>query len=283
MTTVNTGRYQPDQAASGTALLTIGQLADYVGVTVRAIRHYHQRGLIPEPGRDASGYRRYDANAVIGLIRIKALADAGVPLARIEEVLGAGPEEFSSALTQIDKALTRRIRELEEQRRRISQLAGGDRLYVPAEIGDLFDMFRSMGISPKAIQIERDGWILLAARYPDQAREWARDKLEALANPDFQELYRTYHEAYDYDPDDPRLEAVADTLLDFAERYREEMERHQVDLDQVSAGTPVEDPTAMALLLSRVADIPPAWERLDQLCREKAQARGLTLGPARPA
>src|SRR5262249_61121501 len=67
------------------------------------------------------------------------------------------------------------------------------------------------------------------------------------------------------------------------ERYREEMERHQVDLDQVSAVTPVEDPVAMALLLSRTADIPPAWERLDQLCREKAQTRGFTLGPARPA
>ena len=33
-----------------------GQLADYVGVTVRAIRHYHQRGLLAEPPRDASGY-----------------------------------------------------------------------------------------------------------------------------------------------------------------------------------------------------------------------------------
>ena len=131
-------------------MLTIGQLADYVGVTVRAIRHYHQRGLIPEPERDVSGYRRYDANAVIDLIRIKALADAGVPLARIEEVLGAGPEEFSGALAQIDKALAQRIRELQEQRRRVSQLAAGDRLYVPAEIADLFDLFAAMDINQKA-------------------------------------------------------------------------------------------------------------------------------------
>jgi DNA-binding transcriptional MerR regulator len=220
---------------------------------------------------------------VIDLIRIKALADAGVPLARIEEVLGAGPKEFSGALTQIDKALARRIKELQEQRRRISQLAGGDRLYVPAEIADLFDLFRSLGISPEAIQIERDGWILLAARYPEHARQWARDKLEALANPDFQQLYRTYHQAYDYDPDDPRLEAIADTLLDLAERYGAEMEHHQMDLDQVPAGPPVEDPMAMALLLSRTADIPPAWQRLDELCREKAHARGLTLHPTQPA
>ncbi|MGH3395149.1 MAG: MerR family transcriptional regulator [Streptosporangiaceae bacterium] len=279
MTTADIARYQPDQPASGPALLTIGQLADYVGVTVRAIRHYHQRGLIPEPERDASGYRRYDANAVIDLIRIKALADAGVPLARIEEVLGAGPEEFSGALTQIDKALAQRIRDLQEQRRRVSQLAAGDRLYVPTEIADLFDLFRELGISPTAIQIERDGWILLAARYPDQARQWAREKLEALSDPGFQQLYRIYHEAYDYDRDDPRLDAIADTLLDFAERHREDLQRHQVDLEQVSAGSPVEDQVAMALVLSRTADIPPAWVRLDELCREKAQARGFTLHP----
>ena len=264
-------------AQTGPALLTIGQVADYVGLTVRAIRHYHQRGLIPEPERDVSGYRRYDADAVIELIRIKALADAGVPLARIEEVLGAGPEEFAGALTQIDKALARRIRELQEQRRRISHLAGGDRLYVAPEIADLFDKFRELGISPRAIQIERDGWILIAARYPDQARRWAREKLDALTSPDFQQIYRAYNEAYDYAPDDPRLDAIADTLLDYAEQHQEELQRHEADLGQVSAGSPLEDPVAMALVLSRTADIPPSWVRLDELCQEKAAARGLTL------
>src|SRR5438876_421698 len=33
-------------------MLTIGQLAAYAGVTVRAVRHYHQIGLLPEPQRD---------------------------------------------------------------------------------------------------------------------------------------------------------------------------------------------------------------------------------------
>ena len=42
-------------------MLTIGQLATYAGVTVRAVRHYHAKGLLPEPARDGSGYRRYDA------------------------------------------------------------------------------------------------------------------------------------------------------------------------------------------------------------------------------
>ena len=65
-------------------MLTISQLAAYAGVTVRAVRHYHQIGLLPEPERDHSGYRTYDAAAVVRLIRIRTLADAGVPLARVQ-------------------------------------------------------------------------------------------------------------------------------------------------------------------------------------------------------
>lgn len=261
-------------------MLTIGQLADYVGVTIRTVRHYHQRGLLPEPERDASGYRRYDAGAVIDLIRIKALADAGVPLVRIQELLAADHGEFAVAVAEIDQALASRIRELQEQRRRIAHLAAGDRLFVPAEIADLFDRIRDLGVSPRAMQIERDGWILLAARYPGQARSWARDKLAAFADPEFQRLYRGYNEAFDWDPADPRLGELADALVDFAERHREELERHHVDLDKVSAAQPVDDPVAMALVLSRTTAIPPAWERLDQLCREKARARNLTVQPA---
>ena len=272
------GHAQPGQHAKPgrSALLTIGQLADYVGVTIRAIRHYHQRGLLAEPDRDASGYRRYGADAVIQLIRIKALADAGVPLARIEEVLGAGPAEFSQAVTQIDRALATRIRELQQQRRRVGQLTAGDRLFVPAEIADLFDRFRELGISERAMHIERDGWILLVARYPDQARRWARDKLTALRDPEFERLYRGYYLAYDWDPDDPRLAELADSLVDFAQKHREEMESHRVDMDQISAAAPVDDPAALELVLSVTAEMPPSWARLDELCREKSQARGIT-------
>jgi len=254
-------------------MLTIGQLADYVGVTVRAVRHYHQRGLLAEPERDASGYRRYDSGAVIHLIRIKALADAGVPLARIRELLAAGPAEFAEAVAEIDKEMAARIRALQAQRHRIAQLVAGDRLFVPAEIADLFDRIRSLGISPQQMQIERDAWILLAARFPRQAREWARDKLAALADPEFQDIYRAYYEIAGCDPADPRLDEVADTIVNFAER-------HRADLEKQSAGLPPEDPVAMALVLSRTAAMPPSWERLDQLCREKARAKGLNVRTA---
>ena len=79
-------------------MLTIGQLAAYVGVTVRAVRHYHQVGLLPEPERDASGYRTYGALAVVELTKIRTLADAGVPLSQVRELLEADEETFAEAV-----------------------------------------------------------------------------------------------------------------------------------------------------------------------------------------
>ncbi|ROR55311.1 MerR-like DNA binding protein [Luteococcus japonicus] len=63
-------------------MLTISEVAQYAGVSVRAVRHYHQLGLLPEPVRDELGHRRYDAAALVMLRRISTLADAGVPLRR---------------------------------------------------------------------------------------------------------------------------------------------------------------------------------------------------------
>src|SRR6476661_3473185 len=104
-------------------MLTISQLASYAGVTVRTVRHYHAKGLLAEPERDRSGYRRYDAAAVVELIRIRTLAEAGVPLSRVKELLAADTEEFAAAVTDIDRRLRAEIRERQQHRGRIAQLA----------------------------------------------------------------------------------------------------------------------------------------------------------------
>ena len=44
-------------------------------------------------------------------------------------------------------------------------LAAGDSLFLPPKIADLLDRLRAIGVSPRTVQIERDGWILLAARH----------------------------------------------------------------------------------------------------------------------
>lgn len=243
-------------------MLTIGQLADYVGVTVRAVRHYHQRGLLPEPERDASGYRRYGAPAVVDLIRIKTLADAGVPLARIETLLSADPERFAQAIAQIDQALRTRIRDLERQRHRIADLAAGDRLFLPDEVVALLDELRRLGVSQRTVDMERDGWILLAARSPGRAAEWAADKRGALADPEFRRLYLAIDQAFDWDPADRRLGELADALVALAARHRR---------GRGSAGT-LDDPVAVDLLSAQPGGTSPAWDRLTRLASDRQQA-----------
>ncbi|MBO4273911.1 MerR family DNA-binding transcriptional regulator [Microbispora triticiradicis] len=39
--------------------MRIGELAALVGVSTCTVRHYHQRGVLPEPPRRDNGYRRY--------------------------------------------------------------------------------------------------------------------------------------------------------------------------------------------------------------------------------
>jgi DNA-binding transcriptional MerR regulator len=246
-------------------MLTIGQLADYVGVTVRAVRHYHQRGLLPEPERDASGYRRYGAQAVVDLIRIKTLADAGVPLARIAALLGAGPDEFSVATTQIDEALAARIRDLEQQRQRIAELAAGDRLFLPAQVADLLDRLRELGVSDRAIQMERDGWILLSARSAGQAAGLAEEKRSALDDREFAAIYLGCDRALGWDPDDPRLDELAEAIAAFAAR-RGFAPRQGQDVD----------PVAMSLLSAEPGNTSHTWDRLMRLAADKARAAGLT-------
>ena len=245
--------------------LTIGQVADYVGVTIRAIRHYHQRGLLAEPERDYSGYRRYDANAVVDLIKIKTLADAGVPLARIKDLLRAEPPQFSEAVSQIDAALTARIRDLQEQRRRIAGLAAGDSLFLPPKIAELLDKLRAIGVSQRTIQIERNGWILLAARYREAADDAAYEKVKGLAEPGFREIYLAYDRAADWDPADPRLEAIADQIIAFAARY---------ERGQAASKPEMADDQLTVALMSPPGDLPPAWLRLDQLIQDRAGQQG---------
>jgi DNA-binding transcriptional MerR regulator len=246
--------------------LTIGQLADYVGVTVRAIRHYHARGLLPEPVRDSSGYRRYGAQAVLDLARIKVLTDAGVPLARIDEVRGAGAEQLAEAVAHIDAQLRRQIRELEHRRRRVAGLVEGERMFLPAELAGFLDELRAAGVSPRTVQSERDGWILLFARRPQQALDWLARKRADFAEPEYRRLYRTFDEAAGWDPADPRLEELADAMLRYVAKHAED--------DVILRWQQLDDPTLVALLSSHFdSEASPALERLYELIEEKRLSR----------
>ncbi|WP_370071874.1 MerR family transcriptional regulator [Streptacidiphilus sp. MAP5-3] len=68
-------------------LLTIGELAERAGVTVKTLRFWSDRGLLPEADRSSGGHRRYAPEAVERLQLIRSLRGLRMPLPEIGRVL----------------------------------------------------------------------------------------------------------------------------------------------------------------------------------------------------
>lgn len=245
-------------------LITIGQLATFAGVTIKAVRHYHQRGLLAEPPRDSSGYRRYGAEHAIQLVKIKTLAEAGVPLARIKELLAANPDQFDAAITEVDRKLQRRTEELRRTRERLAQLRAGDRLFVSPEVADYLDRLREIGVSQRSVELERDLWILAQSVSPQEAAIWIADKRHQLVYPEFRALYLEWDAAFDWSPDDPRLNALA-------ERSEGWLANRRV---RAGGGARTVPGRAIAQFIATSAGLSsPAWDRLAEIARERTAGR----------
>jgi DNA-binding transcriptional MerR regulator len=246
-------------------MLTIGQLAAYAGVTVRAVRHYHQIGLLPEPDRDASGYRRYSAKAVVSLIKIRTLANAGVPLSEIGRMLQADAPAFAEAVRRIDSHLRDEIERLETSRKQIAQLAAGDSLALSPEVTSYLDRLREIGASERIVETERDAWILVTARWPEHIREIMSAKLTQLDDPQIVRLYRLGSELLETDAnDDARLEEAADILANLAE---------QAYASGETLGDLAHDDLPFDLLDALAIESEPRVARMFDLMRERGWAR----------
>jgi DNA-binding transcriptional MerR regulator len=257
-------------------MLTIGQLAAYAGVTVRAVRHYHQIGLLPEPERDAAGYRRYGATAVVSLIRIRTLANAGVPLSQIGQMLEADAPAFAEAVQRIDSQLREEIERLEISRKQIAQLAAGDSLALPPEVISYLDRLREIGASERMVEAERDGWILVAARWPDRIREFMPEKFAQLEDPQLVRLYRLGSEILETDAgDDSRLEEAADIMAGLLEQA--------YAAGEIDLGEAANDDLAFELLDALAVESDPRAQRLLDLMRERGWASWTRTRPERLA
>ncbi|ADB32440.1 transcriptional regulator, MerR family [Kribbella flavida DSM 17836] len=248
-------------------MLTISQLAAYAGVTVRAVRHYHQIGLLPEADRDASGYRRYSAKAVVSLIKIRTLANAGVPLFQIGQMLQADASTFAEAVERIDSRLHDEIQRLETSRKHIAQLAAGDSLALPPEVISYLGLLRKLGVSERMVEAERDGWILLVAAWPEDIPTVIAAKIAQLDDPRLVRLYRILSEILESDDtgdDDPRLAEAADTMADLAEQAYTSGE---INPDELA-----HDALPIDLLDALAVESDPRAERLRELMRRRGWA-----------
>jgi DNA-binding transcriptional MerR regulator len=199
------------------------------------------------------------------LIRIRTLAEAGVPLARVQQLLAAAPEEFGEAVDQVDAELRARIRELQEHRRRVARLAAGDSLALPPEVVDYLATLRASGASEAAVAGERDAWILVAARWPDRIAEFMVEKSAQLDDPRTVRMYRLISGFADGDVDEEQLVALADVIAEMAEQSAQDggLEQQRREMD---------DDVLVDLLDSFASEAHPLVERL----KAKLVERGWT-------
>ncbi|MFF6774708.1 MerR family transcriptional regulator [Streptomyces sp. NPDC012637] len=103
--------------------MRIGEIAALVGVTPRAVRHYHRTGLLPEPARRANGYREYGIRDAVLLARIRRLAELGLGLDEVGDVIADDEgRELVEVLEELDADLERQERVLRERRARLAEL-----------------------------------------------------------------------------------------------------------------------------------------------------------------
>lgn len=103
--------------------MRIGEVAALVGITTRAVRHYHHQGLLPEPPRRPNGYRAYGLRDAVELARIRRLTELGLALEEVRDVLADDRgRDLHEVLVELDADLARQERAIQERRSRLAVL-----------------------------------------------------------------------------------------------------------------------------------------------------------------
>ncbi|MEU6866983.1 MerR family transcriptional regulator [Streptomyces sp. NPDC046876] len=194
--------------------MRIGEIAALVGVTTRAIRHYHHVGLLPEPERRPNGYRTYGVRDAVLLARVRRLTELGLGLDEVRDVLAedAG-RDLAEVLEELDADLARQEAAIRERRRRLAALRGSP----PGAEGPVSPALAALlaetpTTSSPSAALDREHLALLDTAGPGGAELYAA--LGPLAaDPAVLALYERLDALADAPVDDHRIPALADALV----------------------------------------------------------------------
>lgn len=99
------------------------EVAELASTSLRAVRHYHDIGLLDEPERRSNGYKQYSVSHLVQILRIKRLAALGFSLSQIAEMRD-GPDSAPDPrdLRALDAELAATIERLEHARAEVGAL-----------------------------------------------------------------------------------------------------------------------------------------------------------------
>ncbi|HEY0483553.1 MAG TPA: MerR family transcriptional regulator [Kofleriaceae bacterium] len=162
---------------------TVGELSKLTGVTVRALHHYDEIGLVRPSQRTAAGYRLYDEADVLRLQQVLVFRELGVPLDEIGPAIEAAADR--AALLRKHRA------QLADKRGRLDAMLAavdaalevlekGKQTMTPEDFKTMFD-----GFDPTEYEDEaRERWGKTDA-YQESARrtrQYGKAEWEAIKN-----------------------------------------------------------------------------------------------------
>ncbi|TMR05385.1 MerR family transcriptional regulator [Actinomadura soli] len=126
--------------------MRIGELAGLVGVSTRTVRHYHHLGLLPEPERLANGYREYRLRDAVVLARVRRLAELGLALDEIRDVLAdERGRDLREVMAELDADLARQQEAIGARRARLAALLADGELGADSVVSpELADILRAL-------------------------------------------------------------------------------------------------------------------------------------------
>ncbi|OEJ31807.1 MerR family transcriptional regulator [Streptomyces subrutilus] len=242
--------------------MRIGEIAALVGVTTRAIRHYHHVGLLPEPERRPNGYRAYSVRDAVLLARVRRLTELGLSLDEVRDVLAddAG-RELADVLEELDADLARQQAEIGERRRRLAVLLAAP----PGEAEPLSPALAGLlakappTASPSAAKDREHLTLLDATGFGGEELYAALGPL--AADPAVLALYERLDELADAAADDPRIPALAAELIAAVP-------------DEVFAAVPAEGAVVPGFKEALLAEFAPAQAEVVRRVMEAFMERG---------
>ncbi len=98
-----------------------GQLAKAADVNVETLRYYERRGLLPEPPRQASGYRIYPESSIDRLKFIKGAQALGFTLEEILDLLNMRLDTDANR-TDVRKRAREKVNHIQEKIRALQEM-----------------------------------------------------------------------------------------------------------------------------------------------------------------
>lgn len=175
------------------------------------MRHYHRRGLLPEPKRLANGYRSYELRDVVVLARIRRLTELGLTLDEVRDALGDS-RDLHEILTELDADLAAQEARLRERRARLAGLIERTRPHPDDAVApELLALLDDLTDRTKLGELERDLVALLDTIASPDDRDRGIALMRARTADDSELAKRLDADA---DVDDPRVPELAAEIAD---------------------------------------------------------------------